>query len=45
MPPDDGVLGRCPLCGTSISESWILIEYETGVWAECPECDDVVEPV
>ena len=43
MPPDD-VLGRCPYCATSITRAWLLIKYETGVWAECPECDDVVEP-
>ena len=49
MTPDDGVLGRCPNCATKITRAWLLIEYEntegqTGIWAECPECDDVVEP-
>jgi len=28
---------------------WLLVEYETddgdtGIWAECPNCDDVVAP-
>ena len=44
MPPDDGGLGRCPQCGTTISESWMRIWFETVVWAECPTCEDVVEP-
>jgi len=49
MTPDDGVLDWCPDCATKITRAWLLIEYEntegqTGIWAECPECDDVVEP-
>ncbi|MBX0288487.1 hypothetical protein EGH22_19330 [Halomicroarcula sp. F28] len=47
MTPKD--LGDCPLCGAAITESWLLIEYETtegttGRWAECPNCSDVVDP-
>ena len=43
------ILGRCPGCGESISEVWLLVEYKidngnTRIWAECPECDDVVAP-
>lgn len=42
-------LGRCPDCGTEISIEWTLIEYERsdgeiGVFAECPSCEEVVEP-
>jgi hypothetical protein len=42
-------LGSCPDCGTQIPATWLLIEYETddgteSVWAECPECEDVVSP-
>ena len=47
MTRDD--CGECPLCGTSITEPWVLIEYEntdgtTGKWAECPDCAEIVEP-
>lgn len=43
-------LGTCPHCHTDITTADVLIKYETsdgqsGVWAECPECRDVVEPV
>jgi len=43
------MLGRCPDCDVQISDAWVLIEYEkndgeTGVWAECPECGNVVSP-
>jgi len=49
MPNDAEILGRCPDCGESISRAWLLVEYETddgdtGIWAECPDCDDVVAP-
>jgi hypothetical protein len=42
-------LGCCPQCGREISHAYLLIEYETddggkGIWAECPECADVVDP-
>ncbi|WP_262174474.1 hypothetical protein [Haloarcula laminariae] len=48
MTPDDA-LGQCPDCGTTITEAGVLIEYEDtegqmGMWAECPDCNDVVEP-
>jgi hypothetical protein len=43
-------LGTCPHCHTAITASHVLIEYETSdgqeaVWAECPECREVVDPV
>ncbi|MDY6819911.1 MAG: hypothetical protein SVG88_14720 [Halobacteriales archaeon] len=42
------MLGRCPDCQTSIPEARLLIEYETAdgtaVYAECPDCRDVVHP-
>jgi hypothetical protein len=49
MTSDATNLGRCPDCGESIPAAWLLVEYEkddgkTGIWAECPDCEDVVEP-
>jgi len=49
MNSDASKLGRCPKCDTPIPEVWLLIEYEkangeTGIWAECPDCADVVSP-
>ncbi|SEO85074.1 hypothetical protein SAMN05216388_10213 [Halorientalis persicus] len=49
MNTDESSLGRCPDCGESISEPWVLVEYQKddgteGVWAECPECEEVVAP-
>jgi len=46
---NDSPLGCCPDCGESIPTGWRLIDYEKddgteGVWAECPECEDVVSP-
>jgi len=41
-------VGVCPLCNASIDRHDVLIEYdradETGVYAECPDCRDVVTP-
>lgn len=35
-----GRLGRCPRCGASITEAWVILEYQTDtgwkVYAECP---------
>jgi hypothetical protein len=47
---DNPVLGPCPQCAHDIRESWVLIEYKTtdgeaGVWAECPGCDAIVDPI
>ena len=49
MNTDESALGRCPDCGESIPEAWLLFEYEKddgtdGVWAECLVCEDVVAP-
>lgn len=43
------VLGTCPQCHTEIASFDVLIEYETAdeqpaVWAECPDCREVVHP-
>lgn len=45
----DSPLGCCPECDERIPPGWLLVEYqkdsgETGIWAECPGCDDVVQP-
>jgi hypothetical protein len=49
MNTDEPSFGRCPDCGADIPKTWLLVEYEKddgteGVWAECPECEDVVAP-
>lgn len=42
------LLGVCPNCGSAVPECHLLIEYETckdpAVFAECPDCGDVVHP-
>ncbi|RKD85904.1 DUF7837 family putative zinc-binding protein [Halopiger aswanensis] len=41
-------LGTCPFCHAEITSSDVILEYETvtgpTVYAECPECRDVVTP-
>lgn len=42
-------VGVCPLCETTIGRHDVLIEYErsegtAGIYAECPDCRDVVTP-
>jgi len=49
MSDSNGALGACPQCGREIPQAYLLIEYEaedgtTGRWAECPECDEVIDP-
>ncbi|WP_438266572.1 DUF7837 family putative zinc-binding protein [Haloarchaeobius litoreus] len=44
MSTKDPYLGDCPHCGCEILSHQTLIEYAGGVWAECPECRDVVDP-
>ena len=48
MHTQQSALGTCPFCNASISEGYVLIEYETadGIdrWAECPACSEVVHP-
>lgn len=49
MNADKSSLGCCPHCGERIPTAWLLVEYtkdngQTGIWAECPDCADVVAP-
>ncbi|WP_437125173.1 DUF7837 family putative zinc-binding protein [Haloarcula limicola] len=49
MTRDTSILGLCPDCDEEITPAWLLVEYEqddgtTGIWAECPACEDVVKP-
>lgn len=48
MASPDRQLGVCPNCETDIHARDILIEYrennETGIWADCPNCSEVVHP-
>ncbi|MCW8173292.1 hypothetical protein D8S78_20460 [Natrialba swarupiae] len=41
-------LGTCPFCHAEITPIDVILEYETdsglAVYAECPECQDVVNP-
>ena len=43
-------LGDCPHCDTGIRPLNVLIEYETddgneAIWAECPGCKEIVDPI
>lgn len=45
----DEPLGECPNCSESIADCDVLIRYDrsdgsTGVYAECPDCREVVAP-
>ncbi|WP_042665599.1 hypothetical protein [Haloferax sp. ATB1] len=47
MTNESTTIGRCPDCETELHEYHVLIEFETedggtGLFADCPECDDVV---
>lgn len=49
MAEHNATLGDCPNCGVELPSAYLLIEYETeagdtAIYAECPECDDVVAP-
>lgn len=41
-------VGACPVCGTGVPRTDVLIEYETdtgpAAYAECPGCREVVDP-
>lgn len=37
-------LGVCPFCESDVPRYQTIIEYENGVFAECPECEEVVDP-
>lgn len=46
---DASELGVCPNCGAAVPRQWLLIEYERadgnlGLYAECPDCSEVVRP-
>ncbi len=49
MMSDDSRLGVCPNCGHDIRPIDELITFERsddsiGMFAECPSCEEVVEP-
>ncbi|WP_455768282.1 DUF7837 family putative zinc-binding protein [Halorubrum ezzemoulense] len=51
MTPDDPetVRGDCSFCGETVTSRHAIIHYETaggdtGVWAECPSCGEIVDP-
>lgn len=49
MTAESSTLGSCPHCGAVVASVDVLIEYETAegepaVWAECPDCGEVVDP-
>lgn len=48
MSETQDALGHCPHCATRIPARRLLVEYDAadgpGVFAECPDCEDVVTP-
>lgn len=49
MPDEAEALGLCPECGEQVTPPWVLLRYEKddgteGVWAECPNCQEVISP-
>ena len=49
MSQNQSAPGTCPECGRQIQSAYILITYEkgdgtAGAFAECPQCNEVVEP-
>ncbi|WP_445972119.1 DUF7837 family putative zinc-binding protein [Halorubrum miltondacostae] len=43
------VRGDCSFCGETVTDRHAIIHYETtggdtGVWAECPRCGEIVDP-
>ncbi|MFC4438542.1 hypothetical protein ACFO3C_12760 [Halostagnicola sp. GCM10023398] len=42
-------LGTCPACAATITAVDVLVEYDVNgqpaVWADCPDCREVVHPV
>jgi hypothetical protein len=52
MTPDnpETVRGTCSFCDETVTGRHAIIEYETangkpGVWAECPGCGKIVDPI
>lgn len=44
MSVEHASLGDCPFCGTRVPTANTLIEYEGGLYAECPDCTVPVNP-
>jgi predicted RNA-binding Zn-ribbon protein involved in translation (DUF1610 family) len=48
MAYETQTVGLCPNCGESITQEYLLIEYESdgrpARFAECPACREVVHP-
>jgi len=52
MTPNDPetVRGDYSFCGETVTRQHAIIHYETasgepGVWAECPDCGEIVDPI
>jgi predicted RNA-binding Zn-ribbon protein involved in translation (DUF1610 family) len=52
MAPDnrEAVRGPCSFCGETVTGRHVIIRYETaagepGLWAECPNCGEIVDPI
>jgi hypothetical protein len=50
MTTNASSLGPCPFCGAAVADKQVIVEYETSdgetaVWAECPDCRDIVDPL
>jgi len=48
MTAENQALGNCSFCNAKVLKHQSIIEFETNgeqrVFAECPECGEVVEP-
>ena len=51
MTTDDPetIRGSCSFCGETVTDRHAIIHYETaggepGMWAECPDCGEIVDP-
>jgi len=48
MTAENQTLGNCPFCNARVPEHQSIIEFVTNgkqrVFAECPECREVVDP-
>jgi len=48
MTVENQALGNCPFCNARVPKYQAIIEFETNgeqrVFAECPECREVVDP-
>ncbi|CDK37984.1 uncharacterized protein BN903_184 [Halorubrum sp. AJ67] len=46
----EAVRGTCSFCGERVTGRHAIIHYETaggepGMWAECPGCGEIVDPI